>query len=78
MKPYRNERFRFDIFPFSRNNYFFKCADIFKSLIFWLIILLVVCIAGISGGLIVYFVIQKVIVPKTSSYTYGIILIPVV
>ena len=55
---------------FFRNRKFFKCADIFKSLIFWLIILFVVCVAGIVGGLIVYFVFQKVIFPKTSFYTY--------
>ena len=55
---------------FFRNRNFFKCADIIKSLIFWLIILFVVCVAGIVGGLIVYFVFQKVIFPKTSFYTY--------
>ena len=40
----------------------FKCLDISKSKIFWLVILLVVIITGVVSGLIVFYAFEKKVI----------------
>ena len=44
---------------YTKNKNDIKCSDISKSLLFWLIILVVVIFAGLVSGLIVFFVFEK-------------------